>query len=315
MSLTVTPILPQFGAEISGIDITQPLDPAERQQVIDASEKWGVCVYRDAGLTDAAHVAFSRIFGQLELSPLIKGRIPRLSEPELFDVSNLNVSDQIVCDEKMLLRNAGDRLWHTDSSFMEVLSSYSLLRACEVPPVGGQTMFADTRTAYDDLPQTKKDEIADLELEHSFWHSRKLAGYPVSDVEVDERPKARHPLVMKQESTGRSALFVAAHACDVVGMPREQGRALIAELIAWVIQPKYVFSVTYAPGDVVIWNNLTSMHRGCEFDVLNQRRDMRRTTVRAGSSSGVSDDAFTRYFADADYSVKPTSVRNETVPA
>ncbi len=302
MALTIKPILPGFGAEISGIDICKPLDEGDRRQVRNAIERWGVCVYRETGLDNETHVQFSRVFGHLEQSPTVKGRIPRFPFRELFDVSNLNEKAEIVKSEAIVLRNAGDRLWHTDSSFMEVLSSYSLLLAHEVPPVGGATWFADTRTAYDDLPNGMKERIAGLELEHSFWHSRRQAGFPITAEDVADRPKARHPLVMAQPSTGRSALFIAAHAYGVVGMPQAEGQALIQELIEWATQPQYVFSVTYQPGDLVIWNNLTSMHRGGEFDVLNHRRDMRRTTVRAASAEAAPPDIFTRYFVDADYS-------------
>ena len=297
MPLTVKPILPRFGAEVSGVDISQPLSPEQQHDIVATMDRWGVCVYRDTGLDDERHIAFSRIFGHLELAPSMKGRQGRFQHRELFDAGNLDVNGDIIRDETALTRKAGDRLWHTDSSFMTMRTSYSLLLAHEVPPVAGETWFADTRSAYDDLPQDRKDRLGGLELEHSYWYSRKLAGFPVTDEEVDANPKARHPLVNEQRSTGRKALFVASHACDVVGMPREEGRALIRELVAWCTQPQYVFSVTYRqPGDLVIWDNLTTMHRGGEFDVLNHRRDMRRTTVREGTPPAQADDPFADYF-------------------
>jgi len=296
MALTVKPILPRFGAEVSGIDISKPLDADARREVVDTMDRWGVCVYRNTGLDDETHIAFSRIFGHLELAPAMKGRTPRFAHRELFDAGNLDVNGNIITDESLLLHKKGDRLWHTDSSFMEKRTSYSLLLAHEVPPEGGKTWFADTRSAYDDLPQAMKDRIEHLELEHSLWHSRKLAGFPLTDADVDARPKVRQPLVMPQASTGRKALYVAAHASDVVGMPREEGRALIAELIAFATQPQYVFSVDWQPGDLVIWDNLASMHRGGDYDAHRYRRDMRRTTVREGTPPDIADDPFSDYF-------------------
>jgi len=280
MPLTAKPILPAFGAEISGVDITKPLDEATKQQILDAQAKWGVTVWRNTGLTDETHVAFSRIFGHLELAPKPQNFKTRFVLRELFDASNLDADGNILNNEMVRLHKKGDQLWHTDSSFMQVRSAYSLLLCHEAPPEGGATWFADTRTAYDDLPQAMKDKIEHLEAIHSLWWSRKLAGYPFSEEDVDERPSAGHPLVHVHKPSGRKALFIAAHTRDIVGMPREEGRALIRELIEFATQPKYVFPVYYKPGDMAIWDNLCTMHRGGEYDDVHYRRDMRRTTVR-----------------------------------
>ena len=292
MTISIKPIKPNFGAEISGVDISKPLDEAAKQALIDAQNKYGVTVYRNTGLDDESHVEFSRIFGHLELAPRPSGRPPRFERPELFDAGNLNTEGRIIEDEMVRLHKKGDRLWHTDSSFMPVRSSHSALLAHEVPPVGGETWFADTRTAYEDLPQAMKDRLEGLEAEHSIWWSRKVAGYPFSEEDVDARPSARHPLVHVHAGSGRKALFIAAHARDIVGMPREEGRALLRELIEFATQPKYVFNVKWNVGDLVIWDNLCSMHRGGDFDELNHRRDMRRTTVREGPPPTQPDDPF-----------------------
>ncbi len=292
MTLTITPILPRFGAEISGVDITRPLDEATAQALLDAQNRWGVCVYRNTGLTDETHVAFSRIFGHLELAPAPPGRKPKFEYRELFDAGNLDAEGKIIENEMILLHKKGDRLWHTDSSFMPMRSSHSLLLAHEVPPVGGETWFADMRSAYEDLPQAMKDRIEGLQAEHSIWWSRKVAGYPFTEEEVDARPSARHPLVHVHQGSGRKALYIAAHARDIVGMPREEGRALLAELTAFATQPQYVFNVSWKVGDMVIWDNLCSMHRGGDYDAVHHRRDMRRTTVREGAPPQQPDDPF-----------------------
>ncbi len=299
MSLTITPLHPTFGAEISGVDIARPLDAATRQALIDAQNAYGVTVYRNTGLDDDSHVEFSRIFGHLEHAPRPAGRPPRFERSELFDAGNLDAEGAIIQNELVRLHKKGDRLWHTDSSFMAVRSSHSALLAHEVPPVGGQTWFADTRTAYEDLPQAMKDRLEGLVAEHSIWWSRKVAGYPFTEEEVDARPSARHPLVHVHEGSGRRALFIAAHARDIVGMPREEGRALLKELIEFATQPKYVFAVDWNVGDLVIWDNLCTMHRGGDFDEVNHRRDMRRTTVREGPPPSEPDDPFGEMFKAA----------------
>ena len=292
MPLTAKPILPRFGAEISGIDITQPLDEATRREVIAAQDQWGVTVWRNTGLDDESHIAFSRIFGHLELAPAPAGRPTRHKHQEIFDASNLDHAGQIITNDLVRLHKKGDRLWHTDSSFMPMRSAYSLLLCHEAPPVDGETWFADTRSAYDDLPQAMKDRLDGLVAEHSIWWSRKMAGYPFTEEEIDAKPSARHPLVHVHAGSARKALYIAAHARDIVGMPREEGRALLKELTEFATQPQYVFKVRYQAGDMVIWDNLCSMHRGGDFDELAHRRDMRRTTVREGAPPEQADDPF-----------------------
>jgi alpha-ketoglutarate-dependent 2,4-dichlorophenoxyacetate dioxygenase len=299
MPLQIDPILPAFGAEISGVDITRPLDEATKQEILDAQAKWGVTVWRNTGLTDETHIEFSRIFGHIELAPKPKDFRTRHKHRELFDASNLDADGNIIDNEMVRLHKKGDQLWHTDSSFMPVRSAYSLLLCHEAPPEGGATWFADTRSAYEDLPQAMKDKIGGLEATNSLWWSRKLAGYPFTEDDVDERPHATHPLVHVHKPSGRKALYIAAHTRDVVGMDREEGRALIRELIAWATQPQYVFNITYKPGDMTIWDNLCSMHRGGEYDAVAHRRDMRRTTIREAGIVPDDYDPFTDLFDKA----------------
>ncbi|MGH8227457.1 MAG: TauD/TfdA dioxygenase family protein [Steroidobacteraceae bacterium] len=296
MSLTIEPILPNFGAEVSGVDITRPLDAETSRAILEAQNRYGVTVWRHTGLDDESHIAFSRIFGHIELAPRIAGRPYRHKHREIFDASNLDAEGRIVADDLIRRQKRGDRLWHTDSSFMDIRSAQSLLLCHEAPPVGGETWFADTRTAYEDLPQAMKSRIEGLEVRHSYWWSRSRAGFPLTEEEIDARPHARHLLVHVHAGSGRKALYVAAHARDIVGMPREAGRALLRELIEFATQPKYVFNVTYRPADMVIWDNLCSMHRGGDFDDVQYRRDMRRTTIREGAAPRQPDDPFTDLF-------------------
>lgn len=299
MSIKVEPILPGFGAEVSGVDITQPLDEATRRRIVDIQDEWGVTVWRDTGLDDAGQVAFSRIFGHVELAPRHRHRPSRMSEPELFDASNLDAEGNIVDDESVRIAAKGNRLWHSDSSFMDVRSAQSLLLCHEAPPHGGPTWFADTRSAYDHLPQAMKDRLEGLEATHSYFWSRRRAGYPYTEEEIDRLPIARHPVVHVHHGSGRKALFVGAHTRDIVGMEREEGRRLIDELIEWCTQPQYVVSVHYKPGDMTIWDNLCTLHRGGEYDDTLHRRDMRRTTLRDPQAPATDPEHFTRLFAAA----------------
>jgi alpha-ketoglutarate-dependent 2,4-dichlorophenoxyacetate dioxygenase len=298
--LQVQPILPRFGAECSGLDLTRPLGAEEVKQVTGAMDTWGVTVWRSTGMNDDQHVQFSRNFGFLERVPQREGARYRLSHRELFDASNLNVDGEITQDPAAIQYRKGDRLWHTDSAFMEKRTSYSLLLAHQVPGEGGETSFADTRSAYEDLPQSLKDRLEGKVGVNSLWWSRRMAGADISDEEIEARPKAKHPLVHVHKGSGRKALFIAAHTMDIEGMPREEGRALIRELIEHATQPQYVFSVSWNAGDMVIWDNLCSMHRGGEYDYAREKRDMRRTTVREGTEPHqmeTGDDPFAELFA------------------
>jgi alpha-ketoglutarate-dependent 2,4-dichlorophenoxyacetate dioxygenase len=303
MSLQVEPILPAFGAECSGLDLTRPLSAEEVKQITDAMDTYGVTVWRNTGLNDEQHVAFSRNFGYLERVPeRADGKKMRLPFRELFDASNLNLEGEITRDPAAIEYRKGDRLWHTDSAFMNQRTSYSILLAHQVPAEGGQTWFADTRSAYDDLPQATKDLIEDKIGINSLWWSRKKAGADISEEEIDQRFKAEHPLVHVHRGSGRKALFIAAHTMDVKGMDKAEGRQLIADLIAHATQPQYTFSVSWNPGDMVIWDNLCSMHRGGDFDYAHEKRDMRRTTVREGTephTMDMGDDPFSDLFRKA----------------
>jgi alpha-ketoglutarate-dependent 2,4-dichlorophenoxyacetate dioxygenase len=298
--LQVQPILPRFGAECSGLDLTRPLSAEEVRQVTAAMDTWGVTVWRDTGMNDDQHVEFSRNFGFLERVPQREGARYRLAHRELFDASNLNVDGEITQDPAAIQYRKGDRLWHTDSAFMEKRTSYSLLLAHQVPGEGGETSFADTRSAYEDLPQSMKDRLEGKVGVNSLWWSRRMAGAQISDEEIQARPKAKHPLVHVHKGSGRKALFIAAHTMDIEGMPRDEGRSLIRELIEHATQPQYVFSVSWNAGDMVIWDNLCSMHRGGEYDYAHEKRDMRRTTVREGTEPHqmeTGDDPFAELFA------------------
>jgi alpha-ketoglutarate-dependent 2,4-dichlorophenoxyacetate dioxygenase len=298
MPLTVKPLSPRFGAEVSGVDLTQPVDDATRDQIIAIQDQWGVTVYRNTGLDDAGHVAFSRHFGILEKAPAPAGRKRRLGLPELFDAGNLNAEGAITQDPEAITYRKGDRLFHSDSSFMPLRTSYSMLLAHEVPTQGGATYFADTRSAYDDLPDATKARLNGLIGEHSLWWSRKQAGADISFEEIDQRSKARHPLVHTHARSKRKVLYIGAHLLDIVGMPRTEGRALIDELVAFLSQPQYIISVRYQPGDMTIWDNLACVHRGGEFDFEKERRDMRRTTVREAVEGTTLDNSFSALFQE-----------------
>ena len=280
-SLQIRKIMPNFGAEITGIDLNRPLTPQQEADIIAAIAEYGVCVYPDTGLTDQTHIWFSRMFGNLWTIAGQGTRLSRFDYPHLFDAGNLTHEGEISTDEMARKRRKGDRLWHTDSSFTKERTTYSLLLAHEVPAEGGETGFADMRGAYDALPQAMKDRIENLEAEHSYNYSRMLAGFPISREEVEKGMKARHKLVHIHPGSGRKSLYIASHMLRIVGMEEAESDALIKELLDFATQPQFTFDHHWKAGDLVIWDNFCTMHRGGDYDDVNHRRDMRRTTVMA----------------------------------
>ena len=282
MTLKFIPAGPSFCAEVEGVDFSRAIDAATLAEIVAGMDRYAVCVYRKTGLDDQRHVQFSRLLGRLEMAPKLFGKTAsRFALPELFDAGNLDASGNILADGRRRLYNKGNALWHTDSSFNPHRSAYSLLLAHAVPPVGGDTEFADMRAAYDALPASMQARIEDLVAEHWLWHSRMLAGYPEpTEAERETKPPAQHKLVQVHPGSGRKTLYLAKHASRIVGWPVDEGLALIGELIDFATQPQFVRALAWKqPGDLVIWDNRCTMHRATAFEDTLYRRDMRRTTV------------------------------------
>ncbi|QGA17439.1 hypothetical protein EYB26_005110 [Talaromyces marneffei] len=290
-NLTVIPILESensaFGAEVSGVDWENPVPAETVAQLVALQDKYGVLIFRETGLDNARHIAFSQQLGEsLEVNPFYYGREnDRLGEPLLFDVGNIELDRTLVKNESRRWHHSlGNALWHTDSSYHQQRSKYSILLSHGNPVKGGSwTHFADTRRAYADLPETKKKEIEDLIVEHDLWHSRKLAspivyGDPLPH-ELAAKPPAYHRLVQTAPN-GRRTLYLAAHAKLILGQSFEESQKLIWELIDHCAQPKYVFSMEWlSGGDMVWWDNRQSMHRANPYTEDMAARDVRRSTI------------------------------------
>ena len=174
----------------------------------------------------------------------------------------------------------GNQLWHTDSSFKKTPAKYSLLHAHTVTPEGGETQFVDTRAAYDALPEKMKARIDSLQAEHSIFVSRAKLGFTeFSEEERLANPPVHRSLVRVHPGSGRKALYLASHASHIVGLPVPDGRMLIHELMEHATQPQFVHTHKWMPGDLVIWDNRCTLHRGRPYDEVKHRRDMRRATV------------------------------------
>ena len=270
-----------FGAELLGADVAR-LDSTLVNAVEDLMREHAVlCIRGQSHIDDERHLAFARAFGPLELPGATPGKAPARVAFGLYDVSNLTPEGEIADPDSPRAKIAkGNELFHADSSFNDLPSKWSMLRGVIVTPEGGATEFIDGRMVYDELPEETKARIEGLEVEHNYFHSRRRAGAQISDEGHPLAPymRAVQPLV-RISASGRRALFVGAHAARVVGMHADESTALIEELLAFATQPRFICAHTWREGDIVIWDNRCTLHRGTAYDYRRYKRDMRRATV------------------------------------
>ncbi|KZL64430.1 alpha-ketoglutarate-dependent 2,4-dichlorophenoxyacetate dioxygenase [Colletotrichum tofieldiae] len=288
MSLTIQPLHPTFAAEVCGVDFSKPLTDEVFQEIKSAISKYGILVFPATGLDDDRHVAFASRFGELERRK-DTGAASRMSLPELTDQGNIDADGNVISSNDPRAQiSKGNTLFHVDSSFNSRRASYSILLAHEIPPSdgGGNTDFADTRAAWDDLAESWKQELVknDYVAGHSFWHSRKKACPEFfAKLEPEKHPMSKHKVAQLHQASGRMNLFVPSHCHHIEGLEAGEGREKLEFLYRHATQDKFVVSVPWKEvGDLVMWDNTCTLHRGTPV-VGVHKRDMRRATVLDGS--------------------------------
>ena len=289
MSLTTKPLHRLFGAEIVGIDVKR-VDDATFAEIVAAFEEYSVLLFRGQSLGDDEQIAFSRRFGPLETT--IRSIATQESTPNhIANLSNVDADGRLIpAGDKRNVYNAGNQMWHSDSSFKKVPAHASLLSAREIPPVGGETQFASMRVGYSRLPEDLRRFLDGKEAIHSFVYSRGLVddGLMPPDHAAQVSP-VRQALVRANPVSGRKAFYVGSHACEIVGMPTAEARALLRELREAATQPELVYTHHWRVGDLVMWDNRCMLHRGRPWDESKYRRVMHRTTV-AGEGPTAPDE-------------------------
>ncbi len=284
MTLEIRPLHPLFVGEVSGIDLRQPLEPADIAEIEAAMDEHAVLVFRDQPLSQAEQIRFAESFGPLDtgLGKLYgSGKPPsRFDFETLLDISNVDPDGAVSArDSRKNMSNLANQLWHSDSSFQRPKAQYSMLSAVVVPPHGGETEYADLRAAYDALPEDLRREIFGLEAEHYALHTRIMLG---DDGYTEEQkaamPPVSWPLAQLHPGSGRPVLFVGVHARRILDYPLAEGKMLLAELLEHATQRAFVYRHVWSVGDLVMWDNRSTLHRGRRYD-LSQRREMRRTTT------------------------------------
>ena len=283
MAVTIRQIHPLFVGEVDGVDLRQPLSPEDVAALDAGINQYGVLIFHDQQITDQQQVAFTRNFGEIELavgSNVTKPEERRIPV-ELADVSNLGRDHKLLGkDDRQRMFNLGNRLWHSDSSFRWVSSKFSLLSGRAVPRSGGNTEFADMRSAYDALDDETKDKIEDLICEHSLIYSRAQLGFTdLTDEERKTFAPVQQRLVRRHPQTGRRSLFLSSHIGTIVGWLVPEARAFIRDLMEHATQRQFVHAHVWRQWDLVWWDNRQTMHRVRPFKDNDEVRDMRRTTV------------------------------------
>ncbi len=283
MVLEITKLHPIFAGEVSGVDLTKPIDSTEAATIEAGMDRLGVLVFRGQAISDEQQIAFTRNFGELEnyrTSGTVRKREDNRLGPGIADLSNLTKDGKIIsAEDRVWFFKLGDRLWHSDSSFRPVPAKYSLLSGRAVPGWGGNTEFADMRAAYDALDDRTKAEVEGLVCEHSLLYSRQAVGFSdFTPEEISNFQPVRHPLVRVQKTTGRKSLFLSAHAGVIVGWSVPESRAFLRDLTEHATRPEFVYSHSWRQHDLVVWDNRTTMHRARRC-YPNEERDLRRTTL------------------------------------
>jgi alpha-ketoglutarate-dependent 2,4-dichlorophenoxyacetate dioxygenase len=269
---------------VTGIDLRQSVSDADFETIRDAFHHYAVLVLRDQNINDEQQVAFSGRFGALETS-LGFDQYGGVTLPQISRISNVGDDDKIrPHDHEKSRYHRGNSLWHTDSSFKPVPANASHLSGREVPPIGGETEFADARAAYDAWPGSvtgiTKADLEGLICQHWIVFSRTLI---VGDIFSEEDKKRLEPvhqaMIRTHPETDRKVFYLGSHCHFIEGWDFPKSRALINELTSWITWPEFVYAHAWCPKDLVMWDNRSVLHRGNPWPDEEYRRVMHRTTV------------------------------------
>jgi taurine dioxygenase len=270
----------RFGVVIEGLDLSRKIPPRTWMAVLAVLHRRLVVLFRGQKLTPGEFVRFGRGFG--EPIPHVLDHLRLRGHPEIFTLSNQPERPEEI-------RN-GAAYWHTDQSYEQEPSSATMLYAMQVPRVGGETLFADMNSAYDELPEKQRREIGRLKVVHLYGNrDAGMYGEPVAaplanQDQVQRVPAVTHPLVRPHTVTGRKTLYaVAGTSRGIEGWPEERAMALLAELKNHATQPRYVRSHKYEVGDVIVWDTAATLHAGTPIGAAtgsDDRRLLHRISVR-----------------------------------
>jgi len=274
MRLTVTPIRQNFGAEVTGIDLSNPVSSVEKKSLNDSLAQFAVLVFRDQSLTPPQFMAAAEIFGELMDQQLKKYVLPD------YPMVGCNSTDDLPRKNgKLQVRGEN---YHTDHSNERCPPKATTLHALQIPPTGGDTQFVDVRQAYDDLPAARKEILKRLRSLHVHQSSRSPRELTkLSPEDFAKIPTALQPLVIRHPGNGRPALYLNTGRMEgIEGMAPEAGFALIEDLYKHATQARYEYRHRWRKGDLVIWDNQAVMHQAnADYDP-EQKRFLYRLMIK-----------------------------------
>jgi len=274
MTIAVTPIDATLGAVVTNVALAD-IDATTWQQIYAAFLTYGVLVFPGQHLDDKAQARFAARFGKLEqMSP--KGETPT------FPIANIKPDGTLTgeADEQYRILK-GNEAWHTDSTYMPLVSKAAMLSAVVVPPQGGETEFADTRAAWDALEPARQRQLESLSAYHSFYYSQARQGYIHNTDQVygfHDKGAPLRPIVKVHPETRRKSIYTGRHAHNIPGMTPAASEAFLDELLEWSCQPPRTYKHSWSVGDLVLWDNRCLMHRACPYDE-SQPRHMRGSRI------------------------------------
>ena len=282
-ALAFEPLHAEFGARVRGADLSRPLAAAEFAAIDLAINRYSLLLFENQAMSDAAQLDFSRRFGPLEeehVSYYSRGEITYIGVVGNVDAGGRRSSSRA-------LRSArGNEMWHADSSFREIPAKYSILCAYEVPDKGGETEFASARSAYARLDAATRGRIRGLTAIHDYLYSRtKMGQDAVTEGQRRFMRPVRQRLLRQNPVTGEKNVFVGSHVRSIEGMDAAGARALLDRLMSEVTRPESVYRHCWKRGDVVVWDNRCTLHRGAGYDEAGCRRRMHQTRVRGDCPS------------------------------
>jgi alpha-ketoglutarate-dependent 2,4-dichlorophenoxyacetate dioxygenase len=283
--MDVVPLAKGFGAELRGVTLAEiAADDAAYREVRAAFEEHSVLLFRGQDVSDETQLAYSRRFGPLEVTKVgSEGTGTNLVILKTLD-DNGNVVPE---DHRLALRNKANQLWHTDSPFKRLPALASVLSARTIPDHGGETEFVSTRLAFERLDPALRKRLENSFAWHDYAYSRgKIAPGLASPEERAALPPQCWRLVWKNPINGRGALYIASHAYAIEGMEDAAGKKLLGELMDVATAPGVSYLHTWHKGDVIMWDNRATMHRGRPWPA-NEPRYMVRTTISASAADGL----------------------------
>ncbi len=271
----VRPLTPNLGAELSGVDLSRGVDEALFASLYRAFLRYQVLLFPPHDLPPARQVEFARRFGEVQIH--VMNQYHADGFPELYRLSNLDQNGRPSGQHP----DKGTLAWHTDGSWQRITGQATIIYGEVMPASGGETHFCDMYGAYERLDGSWKARIADLRAVHNldFSRNRRHAEDPLTEAQRRARPPVDHPIVRTHPETGRKCIFLGDHAESIVGMPYDEGRALIEELNALIVHPDLTYEHRWTTREMIVWDNRCVLHRATAYDEATQGRVIRRCTV------------------------------------